>query len=269
MVRDPFDGLDPEADGFPEAVAELLSLPSHDPRRQALTDTPRGRALLAAYEAFLDPPDVPPGADPADAMVRLRAVLDREEALGADRAHPTGATPDDRVAPRDAETRSAASGGRGSDGRGFWSRLWADRGLAGLTPVAAAAVAVAILVLTPSPDGTGLRLVRSGTELRGGEPVAADPLRLEVHGTADGARLGWRPVAGAASYEVEIRTPAHTSLARWRVDAPPAAMTEVTWPEGERRAPALLWRVTALDAAGAPVETSRWSSLDAGRVAPR
>lgn len=267
MVRDPFDGPDPGAEGLdPEAVAELLSLPPHDPRRQALTETPRGQALLAAYEAFLDPPDVPAGADPADAAVRLRAVLDREEAHAVDRVRPTS-TPR-HTDPVDGPN-PAASEGRGPDGRGFWSRLWADRGLGGLTPVAAAAAAVAILVFAPSPDGTAIRLVPAGTELRGGEGAATDPLLLEVHETADGARLAWRPVPGAASYEVEIVTPAHTPLARWRVDAPPAAMAEVAWPEGERRAPALLWRITALDVAGDPVATSRWSSLDAAGVAPR
>jgi hypothetical protein len=128
----------------------------------------------------------------------------------------------------------------------------------------ATAAAVAILILAEPPgDVPVARIVPAGGVHRGA-PAAGASLRLEVHGVGDEARLVWQPVAGATAYEVEVRTPAHTTLARWRVVAPSTPLSELVWPEGEAASPVALWRVTVLDEDEVRMR-SGWATVDASR----
>ena len=57
---------------------ELADFPAEDPRRAHVDDCPRCQAVMKSFAAFMNPADVPEGADLADAHTRLSGALDRE-----------------------------------------------------------------------------------------------------------------------------------------------------------------------------------------------
>ncbi|MEN8008461.1 MAG: hypothetical protein ABFS42_15740 [Candidatus Krumholzibacteriota bacterium] len=57
---------------------ELADLTADDPRLAHVEECPRCRAVMMSYQAFMDPADIPAGADLDDAQVRLSAALEQE-----------------------------------------------------------------------------------------------------------------------------------------------------------------------------------------------
>lgn len=65
-----------------EELAAWVDLPANDTRRSHLQHCPRCQAVVASYGAFMDPENLPAGADLQDARQRLSASLDREIGVG-------------------------------------------------------------------------------------------------------------------------------------------------------------------------------------------
>jgi len=185
----------------PEELADLSALPDGDPGRRHLAGCPRCQALLVSLEDFLEPRNLPAGADLPDARTRL--------------------------------TAARASGIKGSDA--------VDREPAGLVlrPVfrrwspfrmrALAAVA-AVLVLAAS-----LALLRGAADNPRGTPVLRGAGTAEVvfSGAAaplpgGGYRLGWPALPDAETYQVLIFDQGLVEIARFdtadatRLDLDPA-----------------------------------------------
>ncbi len=152
--------------------AELADFPAEDPRWSHVDDCPRCQAVMKSFAAFMDPADVPEGADLADAHARLSAALDRE--IGSGDSNPQ-------------VIRPATS---------FWNPFR-------VRTLAAAAAVVIVAV--------GLSMMRYGPEappqdpvLRGAGDVAV-PFRCEITVLERGVYLlSWPEVEEATSYRVVV-----------------------------------------------------------------
>jgi hypothetical protein len=160
---------------------ELADFPAEDPRWSHVDDCPRCQAVMKSFAAFMDPADVPEGADLADAHARLSAALDREIGSGSsvDPGKPKG--PEAQV------IRPATS---------FWNPF----------RVRALAAAAAVVIVA-----VGLSVTRYGPETPPREPVlraagdVAAPFRCEITGLENGGYLlSWPEVEEATSYRVVV-----------------------------------------------------------------
>jgi len=152
---------------------ELANFTAEDPRWAHVDDCARCQALLRSYASFVDPVDIPSGADLEDADLRLAAALDREIGMGGS----------------DGEVLRPAST--------FWNPFRVR------TLTAAAAVVIVAV---------GLSLVRPGSEvispgelvLRGiGAPSA--PFRCQMEMLDDGGfRVSWPGIAEATGYRLVV-----------------------------------------------------------------
>ena len=218
------DGIDPNE------MAELLSLPSDDPRRRRFEGTPRGRAILSIYASFMEAANLP-GANPAAADHVLAEALAR--ALNA--PNPKG----------------GASSATGAEPRR--ELRWPGILRALMSPTfrpafALASIAIVLggLWLARSRPGPQTRLLRGAVV--GGQPVGTQPLELhEARTFRSGAiQLSWAPYPGADRYVVSFLRPDLTDL--FRLPAGPDAGLTI----GPGALPALLprgqrigWRVVA------------------------
>jgi hypothetical protein len=132
----------------------------------------------------------------------------------------------------------------------WWSRIWKPRVLAPALAVAAAAIALIVMVdvrsrLSP-PE------VKIDDATRSSQLVVIGPIG-EVQ-TAP-AELQWKPVAGAANYQVRIREVDRTEL--WQSAT---SSTSIAIPETVKHnftpSKRLLWDVTAMDTAGKTISVS-------------
>lgn len=152
---------------------ELTDFPIEDPRQAHVDDCPRCQAVLMSFDAFMDPSDVPEGADLADAQAGLSEALAVE--IG-------GSAPDGEV------VRPAST---------FWNpfRL---RGIAAAAAVVIVAVGLSMVrISSESPSS-------QGPVLRGAGDMVA-PFRCEVTGLEKGGYLlSWQGVEEATSYRVVV-----------------------------------------------------------------
>ena len=154
---------------------ELADFSTEDPRRAHVDDCPRCQSVVKSFTAFMDPADIPEGADLADAHARLSAALDREIGSG------------ESIGSQAQVIRPAAS---------FWSPFR-------VRTLAAAAAVVIVAV--------GLSVTRFGPEVPPQEPVLRDagdvvaPYRCEITGLENGGYLlSWPEVEEATSYRVVV-----------------------------------------------------------------
>ena len=160
----------------PEELGEIESLPESHPKRRHVEECPRCKAALAAYQAFLSPPEGLAASDRAEARTRLTAARAAGGRVGGVRA-------------------GAVTAGR--------RRWWAWPAWRPALALSAAAVVAAVLYVSYSyrggPQPTSLR--GGHEELRGG----GAPEILDVARDRDDAfRLRWRAVAGADAYRVTL-----------------------------------------------------------------
>jgi hypothetical protein len=145
---------------------ELADLAADDPRLAHLEECPRCRAVMMSFESFMDPGDIPAGADVADANARLTAALDQE--ISVVRPAPT---------------------------------FWTPFRVRSLSAVAA----VLIVAVGLSLFGSGPEVISTeGPVLRGvGAPAA--PFRIAMSKQENGAFwLSWPGVEGATGYRVVV-----------------------------------------------------------------
>lgn len=175
---------------------ELADLAADDPRRAHVDACPRCQALLQSYAAFMDPVNVPRGANLEEADSRLAAALDREIGVGGEVVRP------------------AAS---------FWTPFRVR------TLAAAAAVvivAVGLSVFQPgsevaSPDEPVLRGI--------GAPAA--PFRCQMAMLDEGGfRVSWPGIAEATGYRLVVFGEDLTELAEFDVGM--ETKFELQLPEG-------------------------------------
>ena len=226
-----------------EQLAAILELPPDDPRRLELERSPRGRALLRTYRAFLAPGRAPAEADLENARASLHAMLDRELGLGAapstasrsEAATPAGPRPE-VVGPAPAHAAARAP-------RRSWWWMPAPRLAFAMAALAVAVAGVWYVSRPPGPAAPELR----GHRVEGtGAPTVAltlHPARTLAGGAVE---LSWEPVAGADRYQVAFFATDLTDLAH------PAPTTEPrlvlapgALPAGLSRASSVLWQVTA------------------------
>lgn len=149
----------------PEELAELAA---EDPRRAHVEGCPRCQAIMTSFASFMDPADIPAGADLKDANARLSAALDREIGGAVVRPAPT-----------------------------FWTPFRV-RALASVAAVVIVAVGLS-LVRPGSKVMTNSEPVLRGME----SPVA--PFRIDLARLDDGRfQLNWSPVEEATGYRVVI-----------------------------------------------------------------
>ena len=155
-------------------MEELTGMPTDDPRRAHLDACPRCQAVVKSLAEFMDPQDVPQGADVADAHARLAAALDRE------------------ITPQENVIRPASS---------FWTPFRVR------TIAAAAAVVIVAVGLSMFGSGWGPGpgvLPNQKPVLRGiGTPAAPFLCQLEL---LSGGRFqaSWPGIAGATGYRVVV-----------------------------------------------------------------
>ena len=215
--------------GCPELHELLVPEDRRDPAgRRHVDDCPRCRNRLALYASFVEPGDVPAGADPDDADRRLAGVIDRvrHEEQGGSRMP----APD-----RPGRSRRAP----------FilgWRPAWA---------LASVLLLGSVVLIRPwemrPPDTGALR----------GNGAAALALDAPSFG-ASAVRLSWSAVPGADAYEVRVLGPDLAELSRREVSG-----TSVEVPLAELGAPSgsvLGWKVTALRA-GERLATSSTGTL--------
>ncbi len=168
-----------------DELETIAGLAPGDRALDHLHDCPRCRARLASYRSFLDPADVPAGADPTDAAARLSDVLEREILTGAS-----------------ATRRSAAAARSTRPSRldrlfdAFLGPRWRPAFGAG----AAFVVVVSAMTLLARDDREPelrLRGDRAGTDV---VSIAEEPERM----AGGRVRLTWRPVDGANRYELHL-----------------------------------------------------------------
>jgi hypothetical protein len=157
-------------------LAEILALPSNNPRRTEAETCPRCGAQLAALRAFLaGDPEIPAADSAAADRVLAEFVATR---IGS------------RLPPAVPARRPVRR-----------PRLFARRRFAALAS-ACAVVALAVLFMRSAGDPAPI-----GARLRGETPVAGSAaIVFQPTGpTADGGLdLSWRPIAGADHYVVEV-----------------------------------------------------------------
>ncbi len=161
----------------PEKFDELLDLPQGDPRKEHLAGCSACRSLLLAYRRFLDPSDLPNGAQPGPAGKELSRFL--AEQLDKDSSEPS-------VPPFSSRLLAALTG------------PWLRPGLA--------LVAVFLIIGVFWVNGDGPSLPGHSGVVR--DLPAEDamtwrllpPARLE----AGGLELAWEPYLEAESYRVQL-----------------------------------------------------------------
>ena len=170
----------------PEELGEFAGRGADDPRRAHVDACPQCQALLRSYADFVDPVDIPFGADLGDADLRLAAALDREIGVA-------GSGGD--------VVRPAAS---------FWTPFRVR---------ALAAVAAVVIV------AVGLSLFRPGSGMVSpGEPVLrgigapAAPFFCQVEMLDGGGfRVSWPGIAEATGYRLVVFGEDLTELAGFEV----------------------------------------------------
>ena len=162
-------------------LEELADFPAEDPRWSHVDDCPRCQAVMKSFAAFMDPADVPEGADLADAHTRLSAALNREIGSGGSMDSEDSGSSNAQV------IRPATS---------FWSPF----------RVRALAAAAAVVIVA-----VGLSVTRYGPETPPQDPVlrgAGDvvvPFRCEITVLEKGGYLlSWPEVEEATSYRVVV-----------------------------------------------------------------
>lgn len=155
-------------------LEELAGMTTDDPRRVHLDACPRCQAVLKSFAEFMDPQDVPQGADVADAHARLAAALESE------------------ITPQENVVRPAPS---------FWTPFRVR------TLAAAAAVVIVAVGLSMFGSGWGPGngvLPHQEPVLRGiGAPAAPFLCQLEL---LSGGRIQatWPGIAEATGYRVVV-----------------------------------------------------------------
>ena len=194
----------------PEDLGALAELPPDDPRRVALEADPIAAARLRAYEEFMSPGPLPPGADLAAAEARLLAAIDVATAI------PSSArrrAPSFRFAPA-------------------------------LAVAAALVVAVGLWTQVVRRDDRRAPILRgsSSPETTGG--WAARPAMTPL---GEGrASLSWAPAPGATRYEVVFLSADLSEVARVRdLTAPTLLLDRASLPAGLTSGTTVLWRVGA------------------------
>ena len=123
----------------------------------------------------------------------------------------------------------------------WWSMIWKPRVLA--TSLAAAAAVVALVVVVDVKPRLNQPEVKAGDVMRSSELVVIGPVG-EVQSVP--AELQWKPVAGAASYQIRIMEIDRTEL--WRGAT---SSTSIAIPDAVKRditpSKRLLWEVAAID----------------------
>jgi hypothetical protein len=161
-----------------EELAEVLAAPDHDPRRRHAAGCARCDAQLAAYAAFVSPPEERASADVADARARLAATMKRE-IEGRSRAGPRSAPAPPGRLPRLIALFAAQP-------RPAWAAL--------------AAVLLAASILA---GVQALRRNAGEDTLRGGA-VGEAAFTLEARVVADAVVLHWNRVPEADGYQLSL-----------------------------------------------------------------
>jgi hypothetical protein len=225
-------------------LLQMADLAPGDERRAHLDRCPRCRNEVVQFRDFMDPADVPAGANADHAERKLAESLSRAR-------HASGMGIDPQAVGR--ATTSAPSTRRVVPGRARW---W-DWLVSGGRPAWAAALAVVVVVL----------VLRSGQSPPPGEPAMrgqGDVVEVELRESRalpqGGVRLAWTPVPRAEGYVVRVLDSGLNEIARRAVTGDSSIVLFPSDVPVAARGTVLGWKVTALSGGG-ELATSRVAAL--------
>ena len=196
----------------PEDLGALAALPPDDPCRMAFESDPIAAARLRAYEEFMSPGPLPPGADLAAAEARLLAAI---EAATASQAPAGRRPPSFRLAPA-------------------------------LAVAAALVVAVGLWTQLARRDDRRAPILRGPSAP---ETTGSWAAHLVVESLGQGrVSLSWSPAPGATRYQVVFLSGDLSEVARVAdVSAPAIVLDRASLPAGLVSGGTVLWRVGAYE----------------------